>query len=78
MSRVSNGHTKPTKSKSLKLLAIGAVKIAVLSVKSYTVSLKNIYRSLMIIKLAKRGDAHARKIVAVMSDERICILLENP
>lgn len=50
MSRVSNGHTKPTKSKSLKQLAIGAVKIAVLYVKNCIASLRNICRSLMIIK----------------------------
>ncbi len=72
MSRVSNGHTKPTKSKKFETTCYwGGQNSRLIRQKLYSKFEEYLAQLDDYKKLAKRGDAHARKIVTVMSDERI-------
>ena len=72
MSRVSNGHTKPTKSKKFETTCYwGGQNSRLIRQKLYSKFEEYLAQLDDYKKLAKRGDPHARKIVAVMSDERI-------
>lgn len=72
MSRVSNGHTKPTKSKKFETTCYwGGQNSRLIRQKLYSKFEEYLAQLDDYKKLAQRGDPHARKIVAVMSDERI-------
>lgn len=72
MSRVSNGHTKPTKSKKFETTCYwGGQNSRLIRQKLYSKFEEYLSQLDDYKKLAQRGDPHARKIVAVMSDERI-------
>lgn len=72
MSRVSNGHTKPTKSKKYETTCYwGGAKTRLIKQKLYSKWEEYQNQLEEYKKLSKRGDAHAKKIVTVMSDETI-------
>lgn len=72
MSRVSNGHTKPTKSKKYETTCYwGGTNSRLIRQKMYSKWEEYQHQLEEFKKLSKRGDAHAKKIVAVMCDERI-------
>lgn len=72
MSRVQNGHTKPTKSKKYETTCYwGGANSRLIRQKLYSKWDEYQVQLDEYIKLSKKGDAHAKKIVSVMSDERI-------
>ena len=72
MSRVSNGHTKPTKSKKYETTCYwGGANSRSIRQKMYSKWEEFQAQLEDYKKLSKRGDAHAKKIVSIMCDERI-------
>lgn len=78
MSRISNGHTKPTKSKKYETTVYwGGESSRLIRQKCYAKYDEYMAQLDEYKKLAKKGDAHARSIVNVMSDERIKQIARN-
>ena len=72
MSRISNGQTKPTKSKKYETTTYwGGASSRLIRQKCYAKFDEYMAQLDRFKKQADRGDAHARKIVSVMSDERL-------
>ena len=72
MSRVSNGQSKPTKSKKYETTCYwGGQNSRLIRQKLYSKYEEFQAQLDEYQKKAKRGDPHARKVVAVMSDERL-------
>ena len=72
MSRISNGQTKPTKSKKFETTVYwGGANSRLIRQKCYSKFDEYLAQLDKFKNLADRGDAHALKIVNVMSDERL-------
>lgn len=72
MSRVSNGHTKPTKSKKFETTCYwGGANSRLIRQKLYSKWDEFQVQLDEYKKASKRGDAHAKKILAVMSDQSL-------
>lgn len=72
MSRISNGQTKPTKSKKFETTVYwGGATSRLIRQKCYSKFDEYMAQLADYKKKAERGDAHAFKIVDVMSDERL-------
>ena len=72
MSRISNGQTKPTKSKKFETTMYwGGATSRLIRQKCYSKFDEYLAQLDKFKKLAEKGDAHALKIVNVMSDDRL-------
>lgn len=72
MSRISNGQTKPTKSKKFETTMYwGGATSRLIRQKCYSKFDEYLAQLEKFKKLSEKGDAHALKIVNVMSDERL-------
>lgn len=78
MSRISNGQTKPTKKKKFETTVYwGGATSRLIRQKCYSKYDEFLSQLDDYKKQAKKGDTHARKVVNVMSDERLLEIARN-
>lgn len=78
LSRIQNGHTKPTKSKKYETTAYwGGATSRLIRQKCYSKYDEFMSQLEDYKKKAEKGDAHAKVIVTAMSDERIIQIARN-
>lgn len=78
MSRISNGQTKPTKSKKYETTVYwGGKDSRLIKQKCYSKFDEYMAQLDAYEKLAKKGDKHAAAVVAAMSDKRVMYIAKN-
>lgn len=78
LSRIQNGHTKPTKSKKYETTAYwGGATSRLIRQKCYSKYDEFMAQLEDYKKKAEKGDAHAKVVVTAMSDERIIEIARN-